>query len=402
MRRSHEVIPQTTGAAVAPEDVTRTAGTNAQAQSLATGAAGIALLPIERARRGTGSWADVHAHLASCASDLVADENASLYFGAPAVAFALHTAHVGTGRYAGALEALDVQITQLTRRRLAAAHARIDRGERPRVGEFDLFYGLTGLGTYLLCRDPNADVLREVLSYLVRLTWPLPGDDDQLPGWWTHLGPSGTSTAEFPGGHGNLGMAHGISGVLSLLAIATRGGTVVDGQITAMRRICTWLDTWRRDAETGPWWPYWISLADHGSGTLTQAGPSRPSWCYGTPGLARAQQLAGIALGDADRQRMAEKALLACLADPGQLGRIRDGGICHGAAGLLHTTHRVARDARSDDFAAHLPRLHALLAAQPVAEADGFLDGTTGPALVLTTADDGATASRWDACLLAD
>ncbi|SCD55619.1 Lanthionine synthetase C-like protein [Streptomyces sp. DvalAA-14] len=373
--------------------------TTAEAQSLATGAAGTALLPIERAQRGTDSWAEVHTRLAACTSDLVADEQASLYFGAPAVAFALHTAHVSTGRYVGALDTLDAQITQLTRRRLASADARIDRGERPRVGEFDLFYGLTGLGAYLLCRDPQTKVLRDVLSYLVRLTWPLSGDDDQLPGWWTLLSPSGSISAEFPGGHGNLGMAHGIAGVLSVLAIATRRGAVVEGQTGAMRRICAWLDTWRQESDTGPWWPYWITLAEHRTGILTQAGPSRPSWCYGTPGLVRAQQLAGMALGDSDRQRMAEEALLACLADPGQLGRIRDGGICHGAAGLLHTTRRVARDARSDAFAAHLPRLQALLASQPVAGGDGFLDGTTGPALVLTSAD-GTTASGWDTCLL--
>lgn len=393
--------PQNTGTDPTSQDVARAAEKNARAQSLATGTAGTALLPIERAQRGTGSWADVHAHLAACVNDLIADEGASLYFGAPAVAFALHTAHTGTGRYATALRTLDAQITQLTRQRLAAAHARIDLGERPRSGEFDLFYGLTGLGAYLLCRNRHADALREVLSYLVRLTWPLPGEEDRLPGWWTHLAPSGATSAEFPGGHGNLGMAHGISGVLSLLAVATLHGTVVDGQITAMKRICAWLDGWRQEAGTGPWWPQWITLADHRTGTVAQAGPPRPSWCYGTPGLARAQQLTGLALGDTDRQRMAENALLACLADPGQLARIRDGGICHGAAGLLHTTRRVASDARSDAFAAHLPRLHALLAAQPAAGDDGFLDGTTGTALALTTADDDVTASGWDACLLA-
>ena len=78
---------------------TGTAERRIRAQSLAQGAAGIALLHIERARRGSGTWHDAHAHLTSCVHDLIADEDASLYFGAPAVAFALHTASVGTGRY---------------------------------------------------------------------------------------------------------------------------------------------------------------------------------------------------------------------------------------------------------------------------------------------------------------
>lgn len=392
-----------TGPAASPAAAHPTAVTahhRVRAQSLATGAAGVALLAVERAHRGTGTWAQAHARIAECAHDLIADEGASLYFGAPAVAFALHTAHTSTGHYSTALAALDEQIGRLTRARLAAAHARIDREARPRAAEFDLFYGLTGLGTYLLCRTADSELLRDVLTYLVRLTWPLDGDSDTLPGWWTDQAPSGTVSPEFPGGHGNVGMAHGIGGVLSLMAVAARDGTVVDGQITAIRRICGWLDFWRQEAPTGPWWPQWITVNERRTGTVRRAGPPRPSWCYGTPGLARAQQLAGIALGESDRQRMAEHALLACLDDPGQLTRIRDSGLCHGAAGLLHTTHRVARDALIPGFPDRLPRLHALLAAQPAPGEAGFLDGRAGTALALT-ARDGVTTSGWDACLLA-
>ncbi|WP_329142568.1 lanthionine synthetase C family protein [Streptomyces sp. NBC_01456] len=371
------------------------------AQSLAHGTVGTALLHIERAHRSLTSWADAHTRLASCTKNLLADEDASLYVGAPAVAFALHAAARDTGRYSGALHALDSQITQLTRQRIHAAHARIDRQIRPRVGEFDLFYGLTGLGSYLLSRETAAPALREVLTYLVRLTLPLDNDPDQLPGWWTDLDPSGSRTAEFPGGHGNLGMAHGVGGILSLLAIGARAGWVVDGQIAAMKRICGWLDRWRQGTETSPWWPQWITRAEHRTGTVKQPGPLRPSWCYGTPGLARAQQLAALALGDTDRQYLAERALIACLSDPDQLGRIRDVGICHGAAGLLHTTHRVARDAAVTGFDAHLPGLRTLLLQQAPAADDGFLDGEAGRSLALLTAEtQGTTVSGWDACLL--
>ncbi|MCX2968613.1 MULTISPECIES: lanthionine synthetase C family protein [Streptomyces] len=397
------MTPSTTTGSTSPEPSDPGHGPAARAlraQSLAHGTVGTALPHIERAHRGLTSWADAHTLLTSCTKDLLADETASLYVGAPAIAFALHTAARDTGRYTGALHALDSRITRLTRQRVHAAHIRIDRQIRPRVGEFDLFYGLTGLGSYLLSRDPAAPAMREVLTYLVRLTLPLEHDPDQLPGWWTDLDPSGSRTAEFPGGHGNLGMAHGVGGILSLLAIAARAGAVVDGQNAAMKRICAWLDRWRQGTETSPWWPQWITWTEHRTGTVKQTGPLRPSWCYGTPGLARAQQLAALALGDTDRQRLAEHALLACLSDPDQLGRIRDAGICHGAAGLLHTTHRVARDATATGFDAHLPGLRTLLLKHP-ADDDGFLDGEAGRALALLTAQThGATASGWDACLL--
>ena len=61
----------------------------------------------------------------------------------------------------------------------------------------------------------------------------------------------------------------------------------------------------------------------------------------GTPGLARAQQLAALALGDRARQQAAEDALARCLADPVQLARISDPALCHGWAGLLLTAKVV-------------------------------------------------------------
>ncbi|MGH3806371.1 MAG: lanthionine synthetase C family protein [Pseudonocardiaceae bacterium] len=374
-----------------------------RSQSLAKGAIGDALLHVERARSGSGTWQAVHAALtATTRYPLIATVDASLFFGTPAVGFVLHTAAVGTCRYTGALHTLDAQVRTLTRKRLDQAHARIDRGERPRTAEFDLFYGITGLGAYLLLRDPASANLHDVLSYLVRLTVPLTGDGEQLPGWWTAHDPTGGTAKAFPGGHGNLGMAHGIAGPLALLALAARRGSTVDGHIEAMTRICAWLDAQRQDTSTGLWWPPWVTLAEQRAHTVTQPGPLRPSWCYGTPGLARAQQLAGLALADTARQRMAEDSLLRCLADPSQLAQIRDASLCHGAAGLLHITHRVARDASDGAFTAHIPRLRALLLTQESARQEGLLEGVTGSALALYCDEaSGIPATSWDACLLA-
>ncbi len=377
-------------------------GDTTRAQSLSRGAVGIALLPIERAHLGEADWQAVHTALAQATRmDLIGGEQASLFLGAPAVAFALHAAADGSGRYSGALRTLEAKVTATTRQRLTRAHRRIDRGERPKAAEFDIFYGLTGLGAYLLRRDPHGEALHEVLAYLVRLTEPLPDDREELPGWWSPVGPTTTSSQEFTGGHANLGMAHGISSVLALLSLAMLRGVTVGGHTEAIDRICAWLDTWRQETPSGVWWPQWITLAEHRTRTVTQPGPPRPSWCYGTPGLARAQQLAALALRDTARQHLAEHALLECLSDPHQLDKITDPGLCHGAAGLLHTVQRVAHDAQTDGFHSRLPHLRALLHAQQPASDSGLLDGATGIALALAaTHTGGVPASGWDACLL--
>ncbi|HUY48796.1 MAG TPA: lanthionine synthetase C family protein [Streptosporangiaceae bacterium] len=373
------------------------------AQSLAKGAVGIALLHIERARTGLAGWETAHAWLKTAADgDISAADDAGLFSGAPAVAFALHAA--GEGRYTRALAKLDAHVTGLAHRRASQAQARIDSSNLPRLAEFDLIYGLTGIGAYLLRRDPGGDALEHVLRYLVRLAEPLHNDGQILPGWWTSHDPSFKYSPAFAGGHANFGIAHGIAGPLALLSLATRNGVTVDGQDQAIGRICSWLDAWRQDHGTGSWWPQWVTRADLRARRPAQPGPLRPSWCYGTPGLARAQQLAGIATGDTTRQDMAEHALAGCLAHPAQLSQITDTSVCHGWAGLFYTAWRAARDARTPAITSCLPHLADQLikhGCPGTGDGPGFLEGDTGLALVLHSIACGTPpASGWDACLL--
>ncbi|HXP21109.1 MAG TPA: lanthionine synthetase C family protein [Streptosporangiaceae bacterium] len=326
---------------------TAPAGRRAQAwwsQSLAHGIPGIALLHIELAAAGLAPWQRARDWLTAATRTPVtsgADSHPS--YGAPALAHALACA---SGQLPGScqrgLDALDRQIVIDTRRRLAAAQTRIDRGNLPALAEFDALQGLTGYGAYLLRRDHSGAVYA-VLEYLVRLTDSLTIGGETLPGWWTLSGPSGRADDRFPGGHANNGLAHGISGVLSLLSLAARRGITVHGQHGAIRAICRWLDRWRAGTVAGPAWPYWVTRAELRTGGLIPPAAQRPSWCYGTAGMARAQQLAALALGDTGRQLLAEHALIRALTDPAQLAATTDISLCHGFAGLAHVTARCGR-----------------------------------------------------------
>ncbi|MEU4472466.1 lanthionine synthetase C family protein [Micromonospora sp. NPDC023888] len=352
-------------------------------QSLADGAVGIALRHLE-----TGRWNAAYTALEQATADGVnATDNASLYYGVPALAFVLAASDHPALTRARAVAAAGT--ATVARRRLRTAHRRIDQRQQPAYAEFDLIRGLTGIGV-VLRRVGDLDLLREVLTYLVRLTEPI----GELPGWWCPHGASRTEAGS-AGGHSNHGIAHGITGPLALLALTLRDGTTVDGHTQAINRICQWLDTWQRHTNTGPWWPQTITLDDLDRGDLSQRGPLRPSWCYGTPGLARAQQLTALALGDATRQRLAESAIVACLNDPTQVGQLTDRSLCHGTAGLLTTARRIAADACTPIPLAPLQRLHQQ-APEATDELAGFLDGTSGAALAAI----GTTKTSWDACLL--
>ncbi|WP_261568993.1 lanthionine synthetase C family protein [Frankia gtarii] len=350
-------------------------------QSLADGAAGIALLHLE-----TGDWPAAYAALEEAvAGGVSVVDRASLYYGAPALAFVLaSTDRPGLARAAATAAA---GTAALTCRRLDAAHRRIDRRQRPPYAEYDLIRGLTGLGV-VLRRIGHVDLLRDVLTYLVRLTDPIDG----LPGWWCPHGPH--RDRPIPGGHGNHGIAHGIAGPLTLLALTHLDGVHVPGHDEAIAALSCWFDQWRQDRADGPWWPQWITREDLHTGRPAQPGPARPSWCYGTPGIARAQQLAGRALGDTTRQRNTETAFAACITDPAQLGRLVDRGLCHGTAGLLTAARRIAADALTPIPLEPLARLHdrtTPAATEPV----GFLDGAAGIDLAVA-----GTTTGWDACLL--
>jgi lantibiotic biosynthesis protein len=378
-----------------------------RAQSLFQGAAGIALLHIERAHNGLADWQTAHAWTTAAASgEISAAADSGLHFGATALSYVLHAAQAdGTARYATALATLDRHVAALAHRRVNDAQARIDRGDLPAFAEYDLLHGLTGIGAHLLRNVPSSDALGRVLRYLVRLTVPLRIDGETLPGWWVCHDPQRTYSAEFPGGHANLGIAHGVTGPLALLAHAMRRGIVVEGHSDAIAAACAWLDTWRDDTDAGPAWPQWITREQLRTGRPSRPGPLRPSWCYGTPGIARAQQLAALATADTARQDMAEHALARCITDPAQLSRITDTSLCHGWAGLYQTAWRAAREARTPAITGALPHLTDLLIrhGRP-AQGDGIglLEGDAGLALAFHTAAHPATApiGDWDTCLL--
>lgn len=368
---------------------------------LAHGAAGIALLQIEKARTN-GDWAAAHQWVSAATRQPVTahPDHAGLYRGAPAVAFTLHTA--GLPGYEPALETLDRHIATLIRKRLRRAHSRMDHGQLPALREFDLISGLTGLGAYLLHRGHDPDLLGQALDYLVRLTEPIQTDIGPVPGWWCLDGPSERPNGQWPaGGHGNFGIAHGIAGPLALMATASRRGAVVAGLARAIDRICLWFDQWCVDRDRRPWWPGRITAAELRAGAVAQRGPQRPSWCYGTPGIARALQLAGLATGDQRLRQRAERALARCATDAQQLDQLTDATLCHGWSGLLQVIWRCAADQTSGHLHELLDDLQRRYRSDDAPDTGGLLEGREGQQLVQhTIATNQPAATRWDACLL--
>ncbi|WP_108987709.1 lanthionine synthetase C family protein [Streptomyces coelicoflavus] len=373
---------------------------------LGGGLAGNALYEMVIARE-RGDWAAAHAAAKAISSRPVAAHpaHANLYRGVPAVAYILHTA--GHPAYARSLAKLDAETVAIVTDRLDAAHRRMGGGRPPRLREYDLISGLTGLGAYLLLRGRD-NVLERVLRYLVRLiTEPLTVDGHQVPGWWAATDPrDAVGTGRFAHGHANFGIAHGVTGPLALLALAHRTGHTVDGQDHALAEAITHLTAWTQPFDNGSiGWPELLTLNAYRKGPEPGAAPGRPSWCYGTPGIARALQLAAFALHDDAARHLAERAAFQSVTDPRQTGQITDASVCHGWAGLLLATARIASDAALHDLTGVLPTLHARLdsavARNEAPEDAGLLTGNAGVLLAKHTLNTAhPLAQGWETCLL--
>ncbi|MFV2197396.1 lanthionine synthetase C family protein [Nocardiopsis sp. LOL_012] len=266
-------------------------------QCLDRGAAGIALLHAVRARHDPASAERAHAWLRTATAD-GADTGrpAGLLYGLPALVLVLSLLE---DHYPGARKTLTRHLNTMAHQRVEAAHVRRASGALPSFGEYDLIGGLAGIGAVLLRAGPGGSAAERVLDSLVRLTEPVRGrGGGERPGWWVHHDPWPHTAPEWEGGHANLGMAHGAAGVLAVLSLAHRAGVRVEGHGEAIERICRYLDTWRQEGEAGSRWPLWVRRDAAGRSIRGQDVPGAPSWCYGTPGLARP-----TARRDRDRRR---------------------------------------------------------------------------------------------------
>ncbi|MFD9812016.1 lanthionine synthetase C family protein [Streptomyces sp. NPDC059080] len=382
------------------------------ASGLDEGHPGVALLFAELSHHDPRHRPAVHAHLKAAVAGLPYALQGGLYAGVPALVFAAHTARQAPEDYAGLLHQLDPVVVRAVRARLDEDRRRLT-ARRAGLGfpAYDLISGLTGLTGLLLARRPADDpTLTEAVTHLLRLLEPLPREGVPVPGWWTPGGHRGDDDAEFPDGHLNFGVAHGITGVLSVLVTAHQAQVPAPGIGEAVADLAALLLE-RRTADGR--WPAVVPLADFTAGRTAHAG--RSAWCYGTPGVAAVLHRAGVALDRPDWRRTAVDAALRDLGEPLGVG---DPGICHGWAGLLHLAtvlRHASGDARfaalQDRFAARALDAHdpdrpfgfgwAATDTDEVVNCAGLLTGASGIALALHAYATGAPpAGGWDAALL--
>lgn len=221
--------------------------------------------------------------------------------------------------------------------------------------DYDLISGVAGVTAALAALDPFAPRLPDNQVALAALVGALVDlcDSDDLDGLRIRSH-AGIELARWNVGTVNVGLAHGVPGVLAALVAAwpLLPSASRPAAAQAIRRVARWLV--RHGCRYGEvhGWPFAVggSVAGGGHGPSSSTQWRRQAWCYGTPGVAWQIAEAGRVLADGELREVGVAAMASlCVAwdDDYHLDASTTSdrlAFCHGAAGVL---------AVSDAFALH-------------------------------------------------
>jgi lantibiotic modifying enzyme len=366
---------------------------------LSCGFAGLAVChgQFARTRRDRQAADAACTHLEK-AVDVLATEplTSSLYGGFPGVAWAVELVDRQLGTAGEDRNGdIDDALTRLLR-------------QYPEHGPYDLINGLAGLGVYVLARWPRPAAAQCLLGVVEQLARRARYDRDGAY-WWTPPSWRGPRQERYQPGGVDLGVAHGMAGVIPLLARVHRLGLAQQTVRPLLDEAVRWLLAHMADTASGPTVPYFIADG-------VEPGPARSAWCYGDPGVAAALLLAARDVSEPAWAAAATGlAVRAALRQPDQAGVV-DACICHGSAGLAHLFNRMRQitgepalaDAARFWVERTLDLCSAAASGQEATLADapkppwkgpGLLEGAAGVALALEAAST-TVEPIWDQMML--
>lgn len=216
---------------------------------------------------------------------------------------------------------------------------------------YENIQGLAGIGVSALCDLANpalSSLLQEIIRLLVLLTKPISINGRSIPGWYVlpdHMIQQ-ESKLLYPQGNFNLGLSHGVTGVLAFLSIAFLHKIQVPGQKEAIKYFAAWLNSNKKIYNDTFFWEGMISLDYESKPKISEKFSSRDAWCYGTPGVANTLYLAGRALEDKNLRQNALNDFQSLFKRTPLEWKIPGPTLCHGIGGLLLITQLLANHSK--------------------------------------------------------
>jgi hypothetical protein len=169
-----------------------------------------------------------------------------------------------------------------------------------------------------------------------------------------------------------------------------------------------WLLDWK--AAGTYQWPTSVSGDELDAAAARSLTGRQDAWCYGTPGISAALDLASQALGDDGLGHVSDRAIASLASRPASTWDADGPALCHGHAGVLQcaasrhsSVAAQAADAITAAFDASRPFAIPHTDNGTIGDRPGFLTGAAGAALALAEHDrlpSPAVPARWDCVLL--
>ena len=200
---------------------------------------------------------------------------------------------------------------------------------------YDLLTGVVGCGVYFLERMPRDSAAQGLRMVLTRLENMAEQREDGIA--W-HSGPELLPRGQrenWPNGYYNLGIAHGIPGILYFLSEAAAAGIEPKRCRRLLDGAMAWFLAQRRPAGSRSWYGDWIADG--------KQGDSRLAWCYGDLGIVAVLLQVARRSGRADWLNFSRELLDVCMKRSGGEAEagVNDAPLCHGAAGVAHIFNRI-------------------------------------------------------------
>ena len=374
----------------------RTAGS--RDASLSFGSAGLAVChaQLARTRRNWRAAGTALARLEEAVNVLATEPlTSSLYSGFTGIAWAVETADRLLGAEGEDRNGdIDEALTSLLRK-------------YPEQAPYDLIHGLAGIGVYALARWPRPSATQCILGVVERLAARARYDRHGVY-WWTPPSWLGARQDYYRPGGIDLGVAHGMAGVIPFLGRVDSLGLAPHTARPLLDGAVSWLLAHLVDTAAGPTVPKFVADG-------VELEPARSAWCYGDPGVAAALLLAARDVGEPAWAAAATALAMGAANRPPDQTGVVDAGLCHGSAGLAHLFNRMyqmtAEPILADTARFWVERTLELCSAalaQDATPADaaqvawkglGILEGAAGVVLALDAACTTAEPA-WDQMLL--
>lgn len=345
--------------------------------------------------------------------------NLSLFGGLTGVCFAIQQVSLEGNRYARMLQTMNSYLINRVRcEYIEPLQEKVQQRTPISSYLYDVISGISGIGRYFLedLSQPHfQEISQEIAQVLVDMCDEVSIHGKKVHGWYLSSNDpinwdlkNSSSLGNF-----NLGLAHGVTGILAFLSSALLRGVHVERQKETIQKIATWIQKKSFYYDSSIQWPDKISWEEEVENKPSEKMRYKNAWCYGTPGISRALFLAGKALEDNELIKFALEAYYSISqGDPSDWLPISP-SLCHGVAGLLLITKEMAIESECKDLLPMLKELDTRLISKYSSEFPfgfqdvefdqsgtpiylnkiGLLDGSVGILLTLLTIND--SDSKW-------